>query len=474
MIQNLLVMGIGGSGNKALRAFIHLCAMGLGPENIDVFMIDIDQNNGDVELTKDTIIQYQTIKKRLVGNTEYFKSNINLKSEIPWSPFDNYGLRGSLTLGNYLNLIPLSEDIKRLIPLFFTSDELTVPLEGGCKAHPNIGAFLMATIFSDKKFEDMLIQHFTKQNSAIYLFNSIFGGTGASGGPVIVNGINKYFAQALNGITYKRIPIGMSVLLPYFIIPKSTDDEEKLKIQSQTFDANAAAALPYYKTSVPADVIYFAGDHVKASYKNYASGKKAQLNPAHLLELYSGIFAIDFCNSNFDMEIRVNTRFNLITFGNEDNDDYSIELLDIPNINGVNLKNRIVNLQILSNTYKYFYSLKDKIPLTRFSWFTEISDYKNIKSSDNFFDDLKTYFNLYDCWMEQMTINNARLKYFNNLERIDNIIQGKPVQEVSDIDQINKYFNIPKLKNKRNEYSDFIEICNNGINYFMDKSKVLN
>ena len=174
------------------------------------------------------------------------------------------------------------------------------------------------------------------------------------------------------------------------------------------------------------------------------------------------------------MEIRVNTRFNLITFGNEDNDDYSIELLDIPNINGVNLKNRIVNLQILSNTYKYFYSLKDKIPLTRFSWFTEISDYKNIKSSDNFFDDLKTYFNLYDCWMEQMTINNARLKYFNNLERIDNIIQGKPVQEVSDIDQINKYFNIPKLKNKRNEYSDFMEICNNGINYFMDKSKVLN
>lgn len=459
MIENLLVIGIGGTGAKCIEAFVQLCAIGLGPKNIDIFLIDIDTENGNLTRTRSTIQDYIKIKSYLAetDETNFFFSNIKLLNDLPWSPLDKKELSDK-TLGGFINQYPTPKKYEILKKALFTEEELKLNLNKGCKAHPNIGSFLLATIFDDEEFNRLLIGHFQKTNPAIFLFHSIFGGTGASGGPVIINGINDFFEnKTTEKKGYKRIPVGDGVLMPYFIVPDPGDSEEVLKIKSATFDLNAAAALPYYKKNVNADIVYLAGDLVKSQLKKYASGASTQINDAHMLEFISSIYALDFCRQPIDTINALETKVMLTNFGNHGDDKYDIYFEDLPNYlsfgsKKISLKRMLTNFQILNVFYTTFYSQitnsKRRPNKKDYTWLLDISN-PDFQLTHSFFAALKAFMNRYHNWMIQMKNNNAPLNLFPNLDSIYNmmhIYSEEMTGDLKNIDNVNKYLNVSAVK----------------------------
>ena len=471
MIENLFVIGIGGSGNKSLRAFIHLCALGLGPKSLSVFMVDIDQNNGDVTLTRDTINKYNSIKTQLSGKqTKLFKTDITLISDTPWSPFDAVDTKGKIKLKDFIDKENPSDKARQLIDFFFDKDELEIDLDGGCKAHPNIGSILMTMLLKNQQFISKINSHIEQPDSGIFVFNSIFGGTGASGGPVVINGIvDTIFSSEGN----KRKPIGAGILLPYFIVPKSTDTEEKLQILSETFDANAAAALPYYAEHLKADAIYLWGDVEKTHYPEYIPGKELQKNSPHYLEMFNALGAVHFLHEHPVAGETPNKMF-VQTFGDGEGDN-NLKLEDLSNINKLdgNKKNRIDIKSQFIIAQMILISLRQTIELIENK--SLVKDYKDIvwlyellkrNSADdntptesiNFLNEIRDYFHMYSDWIKQMhEKTKPKLSFFNALNEIKYLLDVNKFAEISNCDQVHRYYNSVKNVSSGNFGADLLE-----------------
>lgn len=478
MIDKLFIISIGGSGARAARAFTHLCAMGFGPAKVKFFFVDIDINNGDFLLTRDTIQCYIKIRKQLGDDTVLFKTEIELLTSTAWSPLTGLNLDHN-TLRSYLTYLPTPTEYKKSEKLLFSEDELDVSLDQGCRAHPNIGSFLISSIFQDERFRNKLKATLEENNSGIYLYHSIFGGTGAAGGPVIIKGINERFRKDSKNDDnddnlLARRPIGDSVLFPYFIVPEPNGSEEELlKIKSETFDFNAAGALPFYKDSVPADHIYFLGDQEKTVLKEYIAGNKEQKNPAHMLEFYAGLMTVHFCQTVFIDKVFGNTKFWNPVFGNDKvMDDYSISFEDIPQIcviKEISEKQRIIDFQLTSTFYRYFFKQSRDQKLTDYVWLDGLLEKKS-SVKDKIFDHLQDYFKLYNTWIEQMNGNHPALKLFENTDDVRQLFRKQEYPLRSE-DELFKYLNIAS-SNKKVNIEGIINKIYNGIHNFTTSYKI--
>jgi hypothetical protein len=58
-------LGIGGTGCKTLEAFIHLCAAGLGPDEVWLGLVDQDHNNGHANQLRQLLKAYQDARDLL-------------------------------------------------------------------------------------------------------------------------------------------------------------------------------------------------------------------------------------------------------------------------------------------------------------------------------------------------------------------------------------------------------------------------
>src|SRR4051794_26873422 len=67
MPRNFLI-GIGGTGARCVEAVLHLCAAGLGPEDLWVGFIDQDADNGNLTDAKDLLRALGTLQAKLEGN----------------------------------------------------------------------------------------------------------------------------------------------------------------------------------------------------------------------------------------------------------------------------------------------------------------------------------------------------------------------------------------------------------------------
>lgn len=475
MLDNLFIISIGGSGARAARAFTHLCAMGFGPDKVKFFFVDIDINNGDFIITRDTIQSYIKIREQLRGEINFFKTEIELLTPTAWSPLTGLNLDHN-TLRSYLTYLPTPSEYKKSEKLLFSEAELDVSLDQGCRAHPNIGSFLISAIFQDPEFRDGLQDTLKKNGTGIYLYHSIFGGTGAAGGPVIIKGINQRFKkgdQVSEDQGFEPRPIGDSVLFPYFDVTESKDPEELLKIKSETFDFNAAGALPFYKDSVPADRVYVLGDQKKPTYE-YNAGNKEQKNPAHVLELFAALMTLDFYHKDFDENQLGKTEFYNPVFGDDNKpNDYSIYFDDIPkkgDIAGVSKKQRIIDFQLTSTFYQYFYNQSRRQKLKDYVWLNDLFD-KNDTLSNKVFDNLNVYFTFYNTWMQQMHNNTPKLELFNNIAEVDMLFRNIDKHPLKEVDYHYKYLNIADRNNKK-YLEGLINKMYRGFNKFTTEFKI--
>lgn len=341
--DKLFVIGIGGTGMRCLEAFTHLCAIGMfDNQEIEVLTLDTDQLNGNKTKTENLIELYSRIKTSDSGpkggtpnaNT-FFSAKLNLHKF--WTDYS-----GSAR-ANYRSISKLAEcnpENKLVSDLFL--DENSVQefnLAHGYRAQTHLGSHLMyhAIIESARNLasgsniaaQDQELEIFmNKLNEAgklgarVFVFGSIFGGTGASSIPVIPKAFQDFIQIRSGGkstLDFSKTKFGSTLLTEYFTFKKpdakqmSTKDDSVIA-DSSFFPLNSQAALQFYQNDPTVQRTYKTMYHIgwpveskkmgDEKESNTITGGEKQKNPCHITEMLCACAAYDFLtkSSGFDVE----------------------------------------------------------------------------------------------------------------------------------------------------------------------------
>lgn len=298
-MSKLYIFGIGGTGSRVLRSLTMLLASGVQcNDTIVPIIIDKDIANGDYTRTNSLIKSYMEVNKYAPkhdasGNIEntFFNTDIEL-------------LDGNLLLQlndstklfkDFIGLNTQNKQNQALSKMLYSDETLNMDTTHGFRGNPNMGSVVLNQ-FSDTDIFKSFANSF-QQGDRIIIISSIFGGTGASGFPLLRQTLQTPNVSDSKGNTLpnwgliNNAPIGAITVLPYFQVDK------KDSVDSDTFNDKAKAALSYYQTQEDGkiDTLYYIADDNRKSYK-YFEGGNNQRNDAHFVEMAAAMAILDFVN----------------------------------------------------------------------------------------------------------------------------------------------------------------------------------
>jgi hypothetical protein len=293
----------------------------------------------------------------------------------------------------------------------------------------------------------------------IFIISSIFGGTGASGFPLLLKTLRK----GSNFPNYELInhaEIGAITILPYFKL--KNDDESE--IDSSTFISKTKSALAYYENNISKnnsiDALYFLADDVTTTYENHEGGS-AQQNDAHLVEFLAATAIVDFSNKQHAITSNKELGLKDLTGSVSFNSFYDNQkrLLFAP----------LTEFMMMANCLNYkfeYYSSKD---------FNANNDNFSGLYSSSFMTELQNLTGLFIEWLDEMKRNKRSLDLFNlnTKDKPFAVVTGvKPKKIVSlksDYDLVTDRLNSAVKKCHSNEDKDkFLEM------FFLAMKKLFN
>jgi hypothetical protein len=435
MANKLFVFGIGGTGSRVIKAFTMLMAAGVKLDSsiskVIPIIIDPDMSNGDLTRTKNILMNYQKIRKEITDPDDFFGTNIETLSQLinPNNPakhddfqFTIEGTKGT-KFSQFIGEGAFSKENEALKELLFSSKNLDSQMDVGFKGHPNVGSVVLNQLIKSKQYSDFAQQYAT--GDRIFVINSIFGGTGAAGFPLLLK--NFRFGDPIipNAQNIKDSIIGGLTVLPYF----NVDVDDTSEIDSGTFIEKTKAAMSYYDRAIiqtkQLNALYYIGDTPTRSYDN-VEGSKGQVNNAHFIELAGALAIIDFCTSANSYNTYRGLALggvNFKEFGNSNN-PLSISLKDL-DTNIMNLIRKPLSKFILSSLYlkcgiekaKDSDWIKNSESKTRERFFDSVSFEKllrgpgfNYKSKD---DSAVGIFDHFDRWFYELEDNEDSFSPFD-------------------------------------------------------------
>ena len=297
-MSKIYVFGIGGTGSRVMRSLTMLLAAGVecNADTIVPIIIDPDAAGGDVERTVTLMRHYGEIRSRLSFSNN-LKNNF-FRTEIR-EIMNNFHLPLSNTedclFEGYIGLDQMSMPNKALVNVLFSKKNLSSNMKVGFKGNPNVGSVVLNQFESSPEFQNFA-NDFT-DNDKIFIISSIFGGTGASGFPLLLKTLRTSTAFANQNLV-NNAHIGAITVLPYFKVKQ----DEKSQIDSATFISKAKSALSYYERTISRanliDNMYYIADDTRAKAYENCEGGTNQRNNAHFVEMASALALIDFANSS--------------------------------------------------------------------------------------------------------------------------------------------------------------------------------
>jgi hypothetical protein len=423
-MSKIFVFGIGGTGSRVLRSLTMMLASGVkfGADEIVPIIIDPDASNADLTRTVALLNNYSSLRNPLHFSAEnksrFYKTAI--EKIMP-----NYTLRINDTddksFQQFIEYASMNKANKALTKMLFSDNNLQSSMEVGFKGNPNIGSVVLNQIAHSDDFESFANSF--SDGDRIFIISSIFGGTGASGFPLLLKTLR-------TGNTFpnydliNRATIGAVTILPYFKLKQ--DDESE--IDSSTFISKTKSALAYYEHNISKnssiDALYYLADDVANTYDNHEGGS-AQQNAAHLIEFLGATAIVDFSNSHFDnssnLELGIKDTSGSVTF-----DSFYLKMKDM-------LYYPLVQFTMTSN------ALTDHLSYYRSATFNANKGNFEDFYSGTFFNELTTFIQKYHEWLTEMKNNKRSLDLFN--------LQcgNKPFELVTDV----------KPKRILSKYSDY-------------------
>lgn len=266
--MNYYIIAAGGTGAMCVRSFIYLAAAGCA-KNTDTYhilLVDKDTESDAVTACENLLKNYKVMYDQLKSPDFTFPQITLHKWSFTDAIKDEYVKQTGkpindedpLTLNKLLN----SKDdpsIARLLNTMYTTAELNTDLEHGFYGHPNIGAPVFDYIrdrFLDpaiSAFMDLLHADLSKGKTYVYLFGSLFGGTGATVIPNVVLALRSIRANDGTAIGRNNLILGGSMVMPYFKLPQmkpnSLDKLAQLVPEDTKFADQTREALDYYDSS---------------------------------------------------------------------------------------------------------------------------------------------------------------------------------------------------------------------------------
>lgn len=293
-MPKVFVFCIGGTGIRVMKSITMLMAGGMDTNGYTVVPIILDPHL-DLEEKKNLqslITNYRDIYGKCNGSMEplhgFFASKMETLDTLNQQSNDTKEAVGSQEkFGSYINRSALSTtDINNfLVETLFSSRNLESPLSVGFKGNPNVGTVVLGEMIEGADWFKTFKQSCEK-GDRIFIISSIFGGTGASGYPLL----EKKIKLSTETPVVSNAVMGAVTVLPYYALkdPSITSSD----IDSTTFYTKTKAALAYYKDMVKADFLYYVGEkHLKQVYEN---DEKKQDDKAHFIEVVAASALFDF------------------------------------------------------------------------------------------------------------------------------------------------------------------------------------
>ncbi|TAE75174.1 MAG: hypothetical protein EAZ85_03085 [Bacteroidetes bacterium] len=305
--SDLYIFAIGGTGARVVKALTILLASGadIQAKRVIPIFIDPDMQNGDTVRTIELLKLYQNIHKQLGYNgyqeKGFFKTEISTLKDLDNTGriADNsfrfsFGAGGiTKTFEDFLEYSQLETETQDLIQLLFSEDNLKKKLDVGFRGSPNVGTIVLNSIKDSKEWEFFGDCYNADNKDRIFIVSSIFGGTGASGFPLILENL-RIGEESKNNLTkapqIKNARIGAVSVMPYFDV----QSDNSSAINSNIFTTKTKEALLYYENNLPKlDSLYYMGDTFKKQYKNSEGGLN-QKNEAHFIEIMAATSMLHF------------------------------------------------------------------------------------------------------------------------------------------------------------------------------------
>lgn len=321
-MSRLFIFGIGGTGSRVIRAFQMLQAANVGDFSADTevfpIIIDYDVNNGDKKRTMEALELYDKVNKGIYNRTVYdekhpdngfFSTKILQMKDALKDGKSTYNLQYAPDSDSkkYCDSIALDamngvlKPTQNLLNMLYNTDveqefaELYIDTTVGFRGNPNIGSVMLEQLKETDEFKEFL-RLCNSDTDRVVIVGSLFGGTGSSGIPVLVNSIRGNDRTQVNNVKISTI-----LVCPYFKIgsPKKGEESEGI-IDAKIFESKTKAALHYYEHSLndKIDAIYYMGDSCKSDV-DHNIGKEKQKNPANIIELVSALAICHFLKMPF-------------------------------------------------------------------------------------------------------------------------------------------------------------------------------
>lgn len=460
-MAKLYVFGIGGTGARVLRSFTMMMAAGvkIGADEIVPIIIDPDASNADLTRTVALMNNYRSIRSSL---------NFNKQDETPFFRKElsqilvNYTLRiqdtDDKTFRQFIDLPSMEKASQAMMKMLFSEKNLNSSMEVGFKGNPNIGSIVLNQIVDSNDFQDFANNF--ESGDKIFIISSIFGGTGASGFPLLLKTLRKGTTFPNNDII-NNAEIGAITILPYFKL--KNDDESE--IDSSTFISKTKSALAYYENNISKnnsiDALYYLADDVSNTYENHEGGS-AQQNDAHLIEFLAATAIVDFSNKTHSYT--TNKELGLKDMGGS-----AVTFDSFYDKQKRELFSSLTEFIMMANCLNYkfdYYSSK--------SFNANNDNFEGLYGS-SFISDLQSITKSYIDWLEEMKRNKRSLDLFNltTKDRPFDVVTGCKPKKVmsmkSDYDLVTDRLNSAVKKcNNKEDNNKFLEM------FYLGLSKLVN
>lgn len=330
-MAKLFVIAIGGTGMRCLESFVHLCAIGMFDNHeVDILTLDTDQSNGNKGRVEELIDIYNKVKSNdetnidggTINRDTFFSAKLNL-----YKFYTNYGdqSRKSFKVLSHTSNNEAKGENKDVSDLFY--DEATVQefeLDHGYRAQTHLGSMLMYHGIieaarnakqkgdnaedQDRNLKAFLEKMQEAQGDArVFVFGSVFGGTGASSIPVIPVALRDAAEILTDGHTLDltNVKFGATLLTNYFSFNSPNAQykaSQKVVADSNNFALNSQAAMQFYQADPTVKATYKRFYHIGwpmpkldvGSKGDTVTGGQEQKNACHVVELMCACAAYDF------------------------------------------------------------------------------------------------------------------------------------------------------------------------------------
>lgn len=462
-MKKVFVFCIGGTGIRVMKSIAMLMAGGMDTNGYTVVPVILDPHL-DLEEKKNLhslIDSYKDIYNKTINNGSstlnsldgFFNSEIRTINELNNQTNDTQQNAGSKEkFRSYIELANLgADDLNNyLVETMFSTKNLDNPLSVGFKGNPNVGTVVLGEMIEGADWFRAFKQHCEK-NDRVFIISSIFGGTGASGYPLL----EKKIRLAENEPAVKNALMGAVTVLPYYGLkdPATTGSD----IDSANFYTKTKAALAYYEGTVKSDYLYYVGE--KSLKQVYDNDEKKQDDKANFIELVAASALFDFLKR-----------------GKPDNQQYLSRAIesDLESLELVSLGNGYKDIVKSVADYMLLRNLVNTLPSEKYFPLIKNRGLDGEFYKDSAFQALKRFTEIYYKWYTELAQNKRAFAplHYDNPKQMGGWIKSIELDAKDDSYYLLKMIQASNQDNSKehsNKFRFFLKFAYDAINNYTSK-----